>query len=97
MEHNEHAEHPSTQLYFKIWGALVFLTVLTVSVTYLDMKKFALVTAMIIATTKCGLVASYFMHLRYQARIYSVLLFVALSSFGVFIILTFADMSYRFH
>lgn len=93
----DHAHHPPTSLYIKIWGALMFLTVVTVSVTFVDMKKFAIVAAMIIATTKAGLVASYFMHLRFESRIYTILLLVALSSFGIFIALTFADMSYRFH
>jgi cytochrome c oxidase subunit 4 len=89
-------ERASDHLYMTVWGTLVALTMVTVGVSYLDMKKFAVFTAMLIATTKAGLVAMYFMHLRYESRVYSVLLMVALSALAVFLALTFADIGFRF-
>lgn len=88
--------HASDRLYVMVWGGLLFLTVVTVGVTYLDLKKFAVFTAMLIATTKAGLVAMYFMHLRYESRVYSILLMVALGALAVFLALTFADIGFRF-
>ena len=86
----------SERLYVTIWLALLALTAVTVGVTYLDLKKFAVFTAMLIATTKAGLVAMYFMHLRFESRVYSILFLVAVSALAVFLALTFADVGFRF-
>ena len=90
------AAHPSARLYVTVWAVLLVLTGATVGVTYLDMKHFALFTALLVASTKAGLVALYFMHLRFEARIYSVLLSVALVTLAVFLALTFADIGFRY-
>ena len=52
------------KLYYKIGGALLVLTVVTVAVSYIDFAvPMAIVVALIVATAKGSLVASYFMHL----------------------------------
>ncbi len=54
-------------LYLKVFGALAVLTVLTVAAAYLDVGiGLAVVIAMVIATTKGSLVASFFMHLAHE-------------------------------
>jgi len=51
-------------VYMKVAGALFVLTILTVAVSYLPFGvPLAVVIALIIATTKGSLVASFFMHL----------------------------------
>lgn len=82
-------------LYVRVWAALVALTVVTVSVNGLDMKKFALFTAMLIATVKAGLVILYFMRVRFEKRIIPVMILFVLSVYAIFIFLTFADYSFR--
>jgi len=82
-------------LYAKVWLALVILTTITVSVSYLDMKKFTVFTAMLIATVKSGLVLLYFMHIRYEKLIYPVMILFILSTYAIFVILTFSDYSFR--
>jgi cytochrome c oxidase subunit 4 len=91
------SEHPdvSSSIYFRVWAALVALTVVTVSVSYLDMKKFTIFTAMLIATVKAGLVILYFMHVRYEKLIYTVMILVVLIIYAIFILLTFLDYSFR--
>lgn len=88
---------PSARFYLGIWLTLVLLTGLTVSVTYLDLRKLAVIAAVLIATIKATLVVLYFMHLRYESRLFTTLLLVGLGTFGIFITLTFADLAYRFH
>ena len=88
--------HPTQRLYVTIWLVLMSLTVITVGVTYLDLKKFALYTALLVATTKAALVSMYFMHLRFESKIFAIFLLVGLGSFGVFLALTFSDVLYRF-
>ncbi len=52
------------KLYWKIGGALLVLTVLTVAVSFIEFTvPLAIFVALVIATTKGSLVASYFMHL----------------------------------
>ena len=52
------------KLYWKIGGALLVLTVVTVLVSYIEFAvPMAILVALIIAGTKGSLVASYFMHL----------------------------------
>lgn len=96
----EHAtEHSGSgyRLYVLVWAALMLLTAVTVGVSYLDLKKFATFAAVLIATVKGGLVLLYFMHLRFEARIYTVFVLVALVIFGVFLALTWTDVEYRFY
>lgn len=52
------------KLYYKIGGALLVLTLVTVGVSYIHFAvPLAIVIALIVALTKGSLVAGYFMHL----------------------------------
>ncbi len=89
-EEHEHAQ-VSDSLYVKIWGILIALTALTVTVSYLNMQNVKVLTAMMIATVKATLVALYFMHLRYDRPIYAVILLSALLFVLLFIGLALTD------
>lgn len=71
--------------------ALVALTILTVATSYLPLGEFELYVAMGIATVKAGLVAVYFMHLRYDKPINSLLLIFSLGFVALFIYSTLVD------
>jgi len=47
----EHSLVPQS-LYVKIWGVLLVMTAVTVSVSYVDMKNVKILTAMLIAAVK---------------------------------------------
>jgi cytochrome c oxidase subunit 4 len=94
MQTGEH--EASTGTYVGVWAALVALTAVTVAVSLVDLRHLTLFVALTIATVKAALVASYFMHLRWQARIYTVVLLVGLGTLGIFLGLTFADVEYRY-
>jgi cytochrome c oxidase subunit 4 len=49
-----------------IFSALIFLTVVTVAVSYVDLGPANTFVAILVATMKAGLVAAFFMHLRYD-------------------------------
>jgi cytochrome c oxidase subunit 4 len=56
--------------YFMVFGALMVLTVVTVSVSYLHLPTHeAIVVALLIATIKGSMVAMFFMHLNHERRI----------------------------
>ena len=50
----------------------------------------------IIASVKATLVLLYFMHVRFESRLVSVMVFVAIAAFAVFMILMFSDIFYRY-
>ncbi len=94
--HAHHEEHISSYgSYAKIWAALLFLTFLTVAVTHVDLQRFAIFTALLIATVKASLVLLYFMHVRYDLPLFKVMIAVTLFEYMIFIILTFSDYAYR--
>lgn len=68
--HNSHgsAEHHIIPLgtYLKIFGTLIFLTVITVLAAKVDFGAFNAVVAFGIASVKAALVLGYFMHLKYD-------------------------------
>ncbi len=82
-------------LYIAVWAALLALTAVTVSVSYLDLKHVTVLTAMIIATAKATLVLLYFMHIRFEKWLYVAMIMAALSTYAIFIGLTFSDYWYR--
>lgn len=82
-------------VYVKIWATLMVLTVVTVGVSYLDMKHVTVLTATLIATIKSTLVLLYFMHIRFEQRIYAFMILAVFGTYAVFIGLTFVDYWYR--
>lgn len=82
-------------LYVKVWLALVMFTGITVGVSSLDMYKYTVFTAMLIASIKVTLVVLYFMHIRFESKLYPIMIFTALATYGIFIGLTFSDYLYR--
>jgi cytochrome c oxidase subunit IV len=74
-----------------VWGALIILTVITLAVTKVDLGGANLWIAMGIATVKAGLVALYFMHLRYDRPFNGVILISALLFLTLFVGLALTD------
>ncbi|HNX48539.1 MAG TPA: cytochrome C oxidase subunit IV family protein [Thermoanaerobaculaceae bacterium] len=74
-----------------VWATLVFLTVVTVAITWVDLGRLNLVAALLIATIKASLVLLYFMHLRWD-RPFNAVIFVATLCFAaLFITLALLD------
>lgn len=74
--------------YMMVFGALMLLTVVTVAVSYLRLAiPVAVLVALVIATIKGGMVASFFMHLIHERRLifWVLLLMVAFFVFLMFI------------
>ena len=68
----EHGKTSHRQLYFQIFGALVFLTLAEVGVTYgpPEMKLVIIAALIILALAKAALVAAYYMHLRFDSLLF---------------------------
>lgn len=80
-----------------VWLALLALTALTVGISSLQLGRLSLAAALLIAGVKSGLVAAWFMHLRYErVRLYLVLLIITLVLVGILLWLTWADIGPRY-
>jgi cytochrome c oxidase subunit 4 len=95
-----HAEDVSkhVRVYVSVFVALLALTIVTVTISYFNLSVVpAIVVALIIASIKGSLVASYFMHLISEKK----LIFMALVLTGVFflalIFIPLLAMSDRVH
>ena len=78
-----------------VWAALLALTVATVLITRADLGATKVWAALGIASLKSGLVITFFMHMKYEARLFRIILFVALVTLAIFIGFTFFDVLYR--
>jgi cytochrome c oxidase subunit 4 len=96
MAHNESEFHViGYGTYVIIWLALLIFTVLTVSVAGMDLGRLSVLTALAIAAAKSGLVLNYFMHLKYEDRIFKVMLLVSIITLATILGLTFFDVAFR--
>jgi cytochrome c oxidase subunit 4 len=88
MAHDHaHDIQAHVRLYYKVFGTLMVLTLITVGVSYLHLPHTPAVTlALTIATLKASLVAMFFMHLKGERRI----IFWSLYLTAVFFVLVFA-------
>ena len=78
-------------LYLAVGSGLLVLTVITVAAAQMDFGEMNLLIAMGIAVVKATLVAMFFMHLKYDNRIYMLVFVGSLLFLGVFIIFTMFD------
>ena len=92
-EHKHHIIPLGT--YIVIWLALLVLTAVTVTAASLHFGGWSVGAAIAIATIKGTLVLMYFMHLKYEDRIFKRMLMLALFTLAVIMALTFADVIYR--
>jgi len=81
--------------YVWTWAGLLILTAVTIYVAGLKLGKLSVLTAILIASVKAGLVLYIFMHLRYEERIFRIILFVVIVTLTVIIGLTFLDVGFR--
>lgn len=92
-ESETHIVAPKT--FLKVWLALLALTAITVTVAELRLGRFSMLTALVIASLKAGLVLWFFMHLKYESRLFKGLLLAPIVTLAVTIGMTFFDIWYR--
>jgi cytochrome c oxidase subunit 4 len=78
-----------------VWGGLICLTALTITVARIDLGFWNVVAALGIATVKALLVILFFMHLKYERRLFMWFLLLACLVLAIFIGLTFCDLAFR--
>ncbi len=89
-----HAEHITPyREHVGTWAGLILLTMMTVfiSVFGADLRTLTVATALLIASVKALVVAYYFMHLKYDPKIYRVMMGIVMTLFTVFLVMVIID------
>jgi cytochrome c oxidase subunit 4 len=95
MEQKQASYIIGTKTFMFVWIALLILTGLTIKAAQLHMGAWSMVANIVIASTKASLVLWFFMHLKYEKRIFKLLLFVPIITISIIIGLTFFDIGFR--
>ncbi len=93
----EHAEHHivSPIQYVMVFGTLLFFTLVTVLVAFVDLKWANPVIALGIAVFKAVIVILFFMHAKYQSRLIKMTIGSGFFVFLVLIVMTMSDYMSR--
>ncbi len=81
--------------YVVILLALLTFTALSILVTRYELGPLAVTAALMFAILKTTLVFLYFMHLKFDERIYGIMVSVVLFLLLIVIVITFMDYSFR--
>jgi len=74
---------------------LIALTVLTVAITSIELGPYNTAAAMLIASVKASIVLLYFMHLKFDQKVYRIMVGIVLAIYVAVIVVTFFDYLYR--
>jgi cytochrome c oxidase subunit 4 len=77
--------------YYVVFAALIALTLLTVGISFLELREWQTVAGLTIAVCKAVLVALFFMHLLYSNRLPWIVLGAGLFWLGILMALTLSD------
>jgi len=75
--------------------ALLAFTFISIGVTSYDLGPVTVLTALLLATFKTILVLTYFMHLKWDVKMFGILVAAVLALIGVVIFITFLDYLFR--
>lgn len=88
-EIHEHIVPVST--YVAVFVALLILTALTTGMAWVDMGRWNLVVALVIAVCKASLVVLFFMHVKYNKGLSRITMIAAIFWLGLLMTFTLAD------
>jgi cytochrome c oxidase subunit 4 len=78
-----------------VWIALILLTAATIKAAQMRMGEWSMLANLLIASTKASLVLWFFMHLKYEKKMFKMLFLVPIATITIIIGLTFFDIWYR--
>lgn len=75
--------------------ALLILTTISIVITEIDLGTYAVVGALLFAGIKSYLVLSYYMHLRFDQKVFSLFVGLVVLVFIIVLVITFLDYNFR--
>ena len=94
-EHEDKHHIVPFRTFLIVLGALLVLTFISIAVTNYELGPFTVVAALLLASIKSVLVLVYFMHLKFDVKMFGILVAAVLILIGVVIFITFLDYLYR--
>ncbi len=94
MDNSHHEEHISSYAeHFGTWVALIMLTFMTVFVSVFGsgLQTLTVAMALLIASVKATVVGLYFMHLKYDKKMYRFMMIVVMALFTFFLFMVILD------
>ncbi len=85
----------ANRTFITVWVTLIALTAITVTVAELHLGRFSMLASLFIASLKASLVLWFFMHLKYESKVFKGLLLAPIVTLAVIIAFTFFDIWYR--
>jgi cytochrome c oxidase subunit 4 len=80
-----------TRTYYTVFAALIALTLLTVSVSFLNLGEWHTTVGVLIGVVKATLVGLFFMHLLHSSRASWLAVLAGLFWLGILMVLTLSD------
>lgn len=96
MSHNDEKPHiiPYKTFLLVLLAVLAF-TFISIGVTSYNLGPLTVLIALLLATFKTILVLTYFMHLKYDVKMFGILVAAVLALIAVVIFITFLDYLFR--
>ncbi|HEC44004.1 MAG TPA: cytochrome-c oxidase [Bacteroides sp.] len=96
MSNNEDKHHviPYRTLLL-VLSALLTFTFISIAVTNYELGPFTVLAALLLASFKTILVLAYFMHLKFDVKMFGILISAVFILIGAVIFITFLDYLYR--
>ncbi|GAB6282315.1 MAG: cytochrome C oxidase subunit IV family protein [Ignavibacterium sp.] len=94
QEESNYSHTPKYGVLILVWLALLMLTGLTVTFAGINLGNLTIATVLIIASIKSYLVLTFFMHLKYESKVFKIFIFVTLFFLIISLVLLFSDYSY---
>ena len=92
MSEQEHSEHiVSPGIYLAIILILLFLTGTTISAAFVNLGRFNIVVALVIATLKATLVVLFFMHAKYSPKRTKLIILAGIFWLALLLFMTLSD------
>jgi cytochrome c oxidase subunit IV len=92
-EHSTHIIPYSSNVL--IWIDLLILTFVTIEIAQFDFHDLTVVIALLVAGIKTFLVGYFFMHLKFESRLFALFVGIAAFVFIAFMAVLFFDYSFR--
>ena len=96
MSHNDEKPHIIPyKTFLVVLLALLAFTFISIGVTSYNLGPLTVLIALLLATFKTILVLTYFMHLKYDVKMFAILVAAVLALIAVVIFITFLDYLFR--
>jgi cytochrome c oxidase subunit IV len=95
QEPGTHHQPTGFQLNFLVWIDLLIFTLVTIRIAFFDLQNLTVVVALLVASVKTYLVGTYFMHLKFEGRIFKLMILLVAVTYLVVMIILFSDYLFR--